>query len=124
MFDLENLEAGVPLTVAGNLLLARPLEQHHISVIKQYFACHANSSHWCGYTLLENVPEPLRRTVMYDATSKDLGVILFSETPDHVRFIFRDIHDTFRLLNSEGHTIYMTDNLEPVLERFVGCRPC
>lgn len=124
MFDLENLEAGTPITLKGNLLLIRPLAPYQISMIKQYFSNIANNSHWCGYAFLDNVPNVLARTIMCDANANGIGVVLFSETPEQVRFIFRDINDTFRLLNADGYTIFMTEHLEAVLERFVNRPVC
>ena len=74
MFDLKILEAGVPLTPLSSTILVRPLQPRHISMLKQYFANLSKSSHWCGYAFLENVPESLKRTLAFDASSKNLGV--------------------------------------------------
>ncbi|MBO6826060.1 MAG: hypothetical protein JJ879_07655 [Sneathiella sp.] len=124
MFDLESLEAGVPLTPLSSIILARPLQTRHVSVLKQYFANLSQSSHWCGYAFLENIPESLKRTLAFDGSSKNLGLVLFSENTDQVRFIYRDTYENFHLINADGDAVFMSDQLEQLLHRFVDRPVC
>ena len=118
MVDLDNLEIGVPIA-ATNLVYPRPLEPFHISRVKQQFQNLSGTAHWCGYAFLNSIPAQLRRNIMCHTDTENIGVIMFSETPSQNRLIIRDIHDNFRLLNPEGHTIFMSEQLDDVLDKFL-----
>ncbi len=118
MVDLDSLEIGVPMA-ATNLVFPRPLEPFHVSMVKQQFQDLAGTAHWCGYAFLNAIPEQLQRNIVCHTTSENIGVVMFSEKPDQNRFIIRDAHDTFRLLNPDGHTIFMSEHLDPVLDKFM-----
>jgi len=118
MLDLDSLEIGVPMA-ATNLVFPRPLEPFHISMVKQQFEHLAGTAHWCGYAFLNSIPEQLHRNIMCHTPTDNIGVVMFSETPEQNRFIIRDIYENFRLLNPEGHTIFMSEHLDPVLDKFM-----
>ncbi|OUR79522.1 hypothetical protein A9Q83_03730 [Alphaproteobacteria bacterium 46_93_T64] len=116
--DLYAQEFGEAISSATNLVLTRPLDEFHIALIQQTFDKYHNLHFWCGYSILDQFPPLLKRNVMSSRGNKRLGAVLFCREPDQTHFVFRDLQQNFRLINTSGHTVLMEEDLEVLLDRF------
>ncbi|MBL4666363.1 MAG: hypothetical protein JKY04_03215, partial [Sneathiella sp.] len=102
----------------SNIVLTRPMDDFHVDLLRQAFEKYHDFNIWSGYSVLDQVPELLKRNIMSSRGEQKLGIVLFSNLPDQTHFVFRDLQQNFRLINMNGHTTLMEEHLDTLLDRF------
>lgn len=116
--NLNTHEFSGIVSSATNIVLTRPMDDFHIALLAQAFEKYHNLGIWGGYSILDLIPEPLKRNIVASHGEQKLGAILFCNLPEQTHFVFRDLQQNFRLVNMQGHTILMEDHLDTLLDRF------
>jgi len=103
---------------ASNLILTRPLDSFHVSILKQLFEKNHQNTQWRGYAVLDYIPGFLKRNIMSSPTEKQVGIVLFCSQTEQTYFVFRDLQENFRLVDTNGHTLVMEEQIETLVEQF------
>jgi hypothetical protein len=114
----EDVSSRFSATSPSNLILTSPLEAFQVSDVDHSFKKCTDAQHWCGYAVLDAVPAFLERSVMAIKGCERLGIVLFSTRAENTHFLFRDLNQQFRLINQDGHTTYMDEQLQNALGHF------